>query len=69
MLLSQDHVLANVINERTHNNRQRNYFSKSFYSKTHKLILKSNSCNTNLAHGSIPYSEIGQAHGKNYSTH
>ena len=38
-----------LINERTHNNRQRNYFSKNFYSKAHKLILKSNSRNTNLA--------------------
>ena len=31
---------ANVINERTHNNRQRNYFAKNVYFKTHKLILK-----------------------------
>ena len=55
-----------LINERTHNNRQRNYFSKKFYSKAHKLILKSNSRNTNLAGGSVHASEIGWAHGKKY---
>ena len=61
---------ANVIwiNERTHNNKQRNYFSKNFYSKADKLILKSNSRNTNLARGSVHASKIGWAHGKNYST-
>ena len=60
---------ANVINERTHNNRRRNYFSKNFYLKTPKLIPKSNSRNTNLAHGSVQWaSKIGWAHGKNYST-
>ena len=53
MLLSQDRVLSYVINERAHNNRQRNYFAKNFYLKTHKLILKSNSRNTNLARGSV----------------
>ena len=60
---------ANVINERTHNNRQRNYFAKNFYLKTQKLIPKSNSRNTNLARGSVQWaSKIGWAHGKNYST-
>lgn len=34
------------IKERMHNNRQKNYFLEIFYSKTHKLILKSNSRNT-----------------------
>ena len=48
-----------LINERTHNNRQRNYFSKNFYSKAHKLILKSNSRNPNLARGSAHASKIG----------
>ena len=48
-----------LINERTHNNRQRNYFSKNVYSKAHKLILKSNSRNTNLAGGSVHASKIG----------
>ena len=43
-----------LINERTHNNRQRNHFSKSFFLKTSKLILKkSNSRNTNFARGSV----------------
>ena len=42
-----------LINERTHNNRQRNYFSKNFYSKAHILVLKSNSRNTNLCRGSV----------------
>jgi len=37
---------ANVINERTHNNRQRNYFSKKIIQKSHKWILKSNTHNT-----------------------
>ena len=61
---------ANVIwiNERTHNNKQRNYFSKNFYSKADKLILKSNSRNTNLARGSVHASKIAWANGKNYST-
>ena len=59
---------SNVINERIHNNRQRNYFSKNVYSKAHKLILKSNSRNKNLARGSVHASKIGWAHGKNYST-
>ena len=57
-----------LINERTHYNRQRNYSSKKFYSKAHKLILKSNSRNTNLAGGSVHASEIGWAHGKKYTT-
>ena len=57
-----------LINERTNNNRRRNYFSKNFYSKAHKLILKSNSRHTNLARGSVHASKIGWAHGKNYST-
>ena len=57
-----------LINERTHKNRQRDYFSKHFYSKAQKLILKSNSRNTNLARGSVHASKIGRAHGKNYST-
>ena len=60
---------SNVINERIHNNRQRNYFSKNVYLKAHKLILKSNSCNKNLARGSVhALSKIGWAHGKNFST-
>ena len=60
---------ANVwINERTYNNRQTNYFSKCFYSKAHKLILKSNSRNTNLAGGSVHASEISLAYGKKYTT-
>ena len=60
---------ANVINERTHNNRQRNYFAKNFYLKTQILIPKSNSRNTNLARGSVQWaSKIGWVHGKNYST-
>ena len=43
-----------LIKERTHNNRQRNHFSKSFFLKTSKLILKkSNSRNTNFARGSV----------------
>ena len=57
-----------LINERTHNNRQINYFSKNVYSKAHKLIFKSNSRNTNLARGSVHASKISWSHGKNYST-
>ena len=58
-----------LINERTHNNRKRNYFSKYFYSKAHKLMLKSNSRDANLARGSVPaISKISWAHCKNYST-
>ena len=36
-----------------------------FIQKTHNFILKSNSCNTNLARGSVHTSKIGWAHGKN----
>ena len=43
-------------------------FLEKLYLKTHKLILESNSRNTNTAHGSVHASKIGWAHGKNYST-
>ena len=46
----------------------REIISRIFYSKAHKLILQSNSRDTNLARGSIHASKIGWAHGKNYST-
>ena len=59
---------ANVNQWKNTQHGQRNYFSKNFYSKAHKLILKSNSRNTNLALGSVYASKIGWAHDKNYST-
>ena len=43
-------------------------FLEKFYLKTHELILKSNSPNTNVAHGSVHASKIGSAHSINYST-
>ena len=46
-----------------HTTIDREIISRTFYSKAHKLILKSN-----LARGSVHASKIGWAHGKNYST-
>ena len=57
-----------LINERTHNNRQSNYFSKNFYSKAHKFIIKSSSRNTNLAGGSVHELVKSAEHSKNRYT-
>ena len=52
-----------LINERTHNNRQSNFFSKA-----HKFIIKSNSGNTNLAGGSVHELVKSAEHSKNRYT-
>ena len=51
-----------------HTTIDREIISRIFYSKAHKLILKSNSRDPNLARGSVHARKIGWAHGKNYST-
>ena len=53
---------ANVINERTHNNRLANNLSKIFIKKNQELIINKliiNSRNTNLARG--PFKQVKSA--------
>ena len=47
--------LTNVMNKQTENNKQTNCFLNVFYSKTHKITVKTNSSNTDWIVDSYPH--------------
>ena len=68
MLQSQDCVLSKCYQWKDTPQQTEKLFLEKFYLKTHELVLKSNSPNTNVAHGSVYTRKIGWAHGINNST-
>ena len=56
-----------LINERTHNNRQRNHSSKSFYSKAHWSLKAIRVTQIWLVDPFMQVKSAVRAHDKNYS--